>query len=229
MAITGENINTKLKILIQDDTNIRWTKDEICGWINSAQREILIHKPNANPTIGNVATVIGTKQSLPVGAIQLLDVTRNMGTTAMPAAGKVITNIPRSIIDRIAGWHKATTYVTSTVGVDHYAFDERFPTTFYVWPGLSDTGFVEGLYAALPTDLTISEGAIAGSIFNDLYETPILDYCAYRCYSKDAEYTENLQRAAAFYASFVGAITEKSKAEIGFAPVTHLESKKSDK
>lgn len=226
MAISGENINTKLKILLQDDTNVQWGKDEICGWINSAQREILIYKPNANPVMGNIPTVVGTKQGLPAGGIQLLDIPRNMGPTATPVAGKVITNIPRTMLDRITGWHKAAGHVTATVGADHYAFDERFPTVFYLWPGLSDTGWVEAVYSALPTDLTFSGGNIVGNIFNDLYETPILDYCAYRCYSKDAEYTGNVQRAAAFYASFSTALTGKTKSELGFAPESRFASTK---
>jgi hypothetical protein len=222
MAISGENINTKLTILLQDSANVRWTKEEVCGWINSAQREILIYKPNANPITGNIATVIGTKQTLPVGGIQLLDISRNMGPTATPVAGKAITNIPRTVIDRIPNWHVASSYVTPVIGVDHYAFDERFPTTFYVWPGLSAAGFVEGSYSALPTDLTFAAGAIVGTVFNDIYETPVIDYCAARCYAKDADYVGNAAKAQAYYASFMAAVAGKLKGEMSSGPTSSL-------
>lgn len=217
MAITGENINTKATQLLQDATNIRWTKTEMLGWINSAQREILIYKPNANPTLGTITAVAGSKQALPAGGIQLLEVVRNMGTGGA-TPGKAITNIDRNILDRtIPGWH-AITPVAASVGADHYAFDPRFPTTFYVYPPVAVNSTFEAIWSALPTDLTGNDTAIVGSIFNDLYETVILDYVLYRAYSKDSEFTGNAQRAATHYQAFIGALTGKTQAEVGLAP-----------
>ena len=217
MSISGENINAKSKILLQDGTNIRWTKTEMLGWINSAQREILIYKPNANPTLGNITTVAGSKQTLPAGGIQLLDLTRNMGSDGA-TPGKAITNIDRNILDTtIPGWH-ATTPVVATVGVDHYAFDPKFPTIFYVYPPIAASAKLEGVWSALPTDLTGDDTTITGNIFNDLYETVILDYVLYRAYSKDSEFTGNANRAVAHYQAFIAALTGKTKAEIGLAP-----------
>lgn len=229
MAITGETINSKLIELLQDQTNIRWTKGEICGWINSAQREILLHKPNANPVAGAIDLAIGTKQQLPTNGIQLLDITKNLGTTAVPVDGKVITNIDRKILDRVSTWHSSANRVTAAVGVDHYAFDPRFPTIFYVYPGLSEAAKAEGVYSSMPTDLGYVSGTTwnggantTGAIFNDLYETPIIDYCAYRCYAKDADYTGNDGKSVAYYQAFMAGITGKSKAELALAPISHL-------
>lgn len=217
MSITGENINEKAKVLLQDGTNIRWTKSEMLGWINSAQREVLIYKPNANPVIGTITAVAGSKQSLIAGAIQLLEITRNMGVGGA-TAGKAITNIDRNILDTtIPGWH-AVTPVAATAGVDHYVFDPRFPTIFYVYPPIAATATFEGVWSALPTDLTGNDTAIVGNIFNDLYETIILDYVLYRAYSKDSEFTGNANRAAAHYQAFIAALTGKTNAEKVLAP-----------
>jgi hypothetical protein len=217
MAITGESMNVKAQYVLMD-TNIRWTKTEMLGWINSAQREILIFKPNANPSVGNITAVVGSKQSLPVGGIQLLDVTRNMGANGT-TAGKVITNQLRSIFDvSMPGWH-AITPVASSVGADHYIFDPRFPTTFYLYPPVAAGSTVEAIWSALPTDLTGNDTAIVGSIFNDLYETVILDYVLYRAYSKDAEFA-NAARSQSHYQAFVAALTGKTQGEAGLAPAS---------
>lgn len=216
MSISGENINTKATLLLQDGTNIRWTKSELAGWINSAQREILIFKPNANPVTEAMVTVAGTKQTLPTGGIQLLEVIRNMGTGGT-TPGNAVTNIHRKILDvTIPGWHADT----ASAVTKHACFDERVPTVFYVYPPQpsSNMGYLEICYSKLPTDLTVSNDTISGNIFNDLYETVILDYVLYRAYSKDAEHTANANRAASHYQAFVQALTGKTQAEAGLAP-----------
>lgn len=202
-TITGQNISDKAHLLLQDQTNIRWTTDEILGWINSAQREILIYKPNANPTTGNITTVAGTKQNLPTGGIQLLDVVRTVN-------GNAITCIDRQILDvTIPGWHAA-----SSAAAKHYVFDPRNPTIFYVYPPSPGSVSIEAVYSALPTDLA----SLSSTIFNDLYETVILDYVLYRAYSKDSEHTANSQRATQHQNAFLSAITGKTRGEVGLAP-----------
>lgn len=225
MAITGEQLNSKLGILLQD-SNVQWTKEEVCGWINSAQREILIYKPNANPFYGNIPTVIGTKQNLPAGAIQLLDITCNMGT-AGTTRGKIITAFDRAILDRtMSSWQKPSSYVSASIGADHYTYDQRFPTVFYLYPGLTAASNVEGSYSRLPTDLTYATGTITGSIFNDIYETQILDYCGYRCHMKDTESPTSLAKSANFFQAFSSSLTAKSTGETTFSTTPSIQETK---
>jgi hypothetical protein len=224
MAITGTQINTKVGLILQDATNIRWTTSEMCGWINSAQREIIIYKPNANPVTEAMVTVAGTKQSIPTSGIQLLEVIRNMGTNGT-TAGNAITNINRNILDvTIPDWHTASASASSK----HFCFDERIPQVFYLYPPqpTSSMGYVEVCYSKLPTDLTESAGSISGSIFNDLYETVIIDYVLYRAYSKDSEHTANAQQSIAHYQAFVAALTGKTQSEVMLAPDQRFSSAK---
>ncbi len=203
MAITAQNIADKAELLLQDETNIRWTEAELLGWINSGQREIALYKPNAFTVVSTLTTVKGSKQDLPAGSIQLFDVIRTIG-------GNAITPVDRRILDvTIPGWH------TQPDGpAKHYAFDLRNPTVFYLFPPSPGSQSIEASWASLPSILQ----TMADTIFDDLYETALIDYVLYRAYSKDAEHTANQQRAAQHQQAFITALQGKSSAEAGFAP-----------
>lgn len=203
MPITAQNIADKAELLLQDQTNIRWTEAELLGWINSGQREIMIYKPNANPVTGTVTTVAGTKQELPTGGLQVLDVTRTVG-------GNAVTNIDRNILDvTLPDWHTQT-----AAAAKHYVFDPRNPKIFYLYPPSAGSVEIEVCYSSVPADVA----SMAGNIFNDLYETVLLDYVLYRAYSKDAEHTANQARATQHYQAFIAALQGKTGAEAGLAP-----------
>lgn len=203
MAITAQNIADKAELLLQDGTNIRWTEAEILGWINSGQREILIYKSNANPYLGVHTTAAGSKQELAAGGIQLLDVVRTVG-------GDAITAIDRRVLDvTIPGWHSQ-----ASGPAKHYVFDERFPQYFYLYPPAAASVSIEAVWSKIPTDIA----SMAGNIFNELYETVLLDYVLYRAYSKDSTHTANATRAQGHYQAFINALTGKTQGEVALAP-----------
>jgi hypothetical protein len=211
-TITGTNLADKAALLLQDTTNIRWTTAEILGWINSAQREIVLYKPNASVLNANAATLAGTKQTIPSPGLQLLDVVRNMGTGSVP--GRAITAIKRDILDvAIPDWHAAA---GAALSVKHFMFDARDPKTYYVYPPLTDaTQKLEIVMSTTPVDLVSVSSVIA---LDDIYETPIIDYILYRAYSKDSEHTANAQRALDHQKAFMQAVGGKAGAETAFAP-----------
>lgn len=211
-TITGQQIADKAELLLLDETNIRWTESEILGWVNSAQREIVLNKPNALTTNGVTQLVAGTKQTIPTAGISLIQVVRNMGT-AGTTPGRAITYVNREILDVTnPDWHSSTPNAT----VKHYAADVRDPKTFYVYPPQPGTNMnqVELIYSTNPTSL----GALSNNIsLDDVYETLILDYILYRAYSKDSE-TANAQKADYHYQTFLRALTSKSQGEVSMAP-----------
>lgn len=214
MAITGQNIADKAEILLQDESNVRWSEAELLGWINSGQREIAIAKPTAltSTTVMSLATGT-TKQAIPATGTQLLDVIRNMGTSGS-VPGKAINSIDRSMLDTtIPTWHSDS----NTAGIiTHYVFDRRNPKSFYVYPKAPATAlYIEILMAVTPTSLASLANAIA---YDDLYETVLIDYVLYRAYGKDGKNSANMQRSAAHYQAFVNAIGLKDKAEATLSP-----------
>lgn len=214
MAITGQNISDKVELLLQDETNVRWTEPELLGWINSGQREIALAKPNAlTSNTAMVLTAGSTKQTIPATGVQLLGVVRNMGPTGS-TPGRAITGIDRNVLDvTLPTWHSDA---NAAGEVKHYMFDPRDPKTFYVYPKAPATAlYVEVVMAINPTALASLASNIA---FDDVYETPLIDYVLYRAFSKDSEHTANQQRAASHYQAFQNALGLKSRGEAGLAP-----------
>lgn len=214
MAVTGQNIADKVELLLQDETNVRWTEPELLGWINSGQREIAIAKPNALTSNATMLLTAGsTKQNIPVAGIQLLDVVRNMGS-AGTAAGRAVTGIDRKILDSsLPTWHSDA---NSGSEVKHFTFDARDPKTFYVFPKAPATAlYVEIIMSINPTVLASLGSTIS---YDDIYEAVLIDYVLYRAYSKDSEHTTNMQRSAAHYQAFMNALGLKTRGEIGLSP-----------
>ena len=215
MAVTGQNIADKVEILLQDETNVRWTEAELLGWINSGQREVAIAKPNAltsNTTMQLTAS--STKQTIPATGIQLMEVVRNMGADGL-TPGRVITGIDRSVLDgTIPNWHSNA----NTAGViTHFTFDPRDPKTFYVYPKAPATAlYVELLISINPTQLASMASNIA---YDDIYETVLIDYVLYRAYGKDSKHTSNMQRSTNHYQAFQNALGLKSRGEMMLSPV----------
>ena len=215
MAVTGQNIADKAELLLQDETNVRWTETELLGWINSGQREIAIAKPNAltsNTTMQLTAS--STKQVIPATGIQLMEVVRNMGADGL-TPGRAITGIDRGVLDKtIPTWHSDA---NSSGDVKHFTADPRDPKTFYVWPKAPATAlYVELVMAISPTPLATMADTI---VFDDIYETVLIDYVLYRAYGKDSKHTANMERSTNHYQAFQNALGLKSRGEMMLSPV----------
>lgn len=212
-TIIARSVIEKAQIILQDTTGVRWPSDtELLGWLNDGQREIMVFKPNAN--VKNIAVKLGkgTKQTLPVDGVQLIDVVRNMGTDGV-TPGRSIRIVMREVLDaQVPGWHTST----ASSEVKHYTYAFLDPKTFYVFPPQppTDQGFAELVYGATPADATIN-GAIS---MDDIYQNVLMDYILYRAYSKDTEYAADQNRAAAHQSAYLSALTGKSKMELGANP-----------
>ena len=112
--------------ILQDTTNVRWSQQTLLNYLNDAQREIVLFRPDANPV--NEAftlTANSAKQTLPSAGLRLLSIYRNSNPTSKP-----ITNIQRRVLDdQIEDWHG-----TSATNVEHYVYDPLDPKVFYVYP-----------------------------------------------------------------------------------------------
>lgn len=206
-TITVASILTKVTTILQDASNVRWSADELILWLNDAQRELVLYKPNAYVTTAAVQCVAGTKQTLPSTAVSLIDIVRNMGTNGT-TPGNAIRAVSREILDtQVPNWHA----VTASATTKHFVYTSLNPKTYYVYPPqpASSQGYVELVYVALPTD-AVSGGVIT---LDDIYVTPIISYILFRAYSKDAEYAANATLAATYYQQFQGLMQGKISAE----------------
>lgn len=161
MAIASQSIIDRAEIILQDTTNVRWSESELIGWLNDGQREIVLLRPSANTINSAVQLVAGTKQSLPAGGLQLVKITRNMGTTGTDA-GNMISSALQMDMDAVnPNWHSEAAKAI----VKNYIYDERDPRVFYVYPQQpsSSRGYVEMVYSKPPVNVSTTGSVSSGS------------------------------------------------------------------
>lgn len=224
MAITVGSVVDKARAVLQDTTSVRWPDDELIGWVNDAQREIALIKPDASSKNETMPMVPGTKQSLPTDGLRLLRVVRNMTDATSNIGGRAIRLVSREILDaQQPEWHDPNTTGESAFGdvVKHYMYDEQDPLHFYVYPGISNIPngatipHIEIIYSGNPADVTQMADNIS---IPDLYQNAILNYVLYMAYMKDAEYAGNAQRASSHYQIFTAAVTGKGQVDVITTP-----------
>lgn len=214
--ITAQSIIDKASTLLLDIGNTRWTRAELLGWINDAQRQIVLLQPNATNKVSTLRLAAGTRQSIPSDGWTLLGVIRYMGTDGT-RAGRAVRLVSQQVMDAYnPNWHAATPSVVP----QSYIFDQQDQTVFYVYPPNTGNGYVQINYSPEPVDLT-SESQTIG--VRDIFQTAILDYVLYRACSKDAEYAPGLALASGYLQTFMATMGIKSETEVKNSPNQNLQ------
>ncbi|WP_461606590.1 phage adaptor protein [Aeromonas rivipollensis] len=214
-TVTVVTILKRVNTLLVDPTFTRWPKQELLDYYNDATKAIVLVRPDAYTKNVEFSCVAGTKQVLPSDALRLIEVLRN-------ANGKVVRFAPRKALDdSYPEWHSGKTAVT----VDNYTYEERDPKTFYLHPGPAAAVKVDVIYSVAPQSKVLADVDNAQSPaladLDDIYINPIIDFMLYRCFSKDAEYTANSNRAAGHYNAFLQQLGEKTQADAGMEARQH--------
>lgn len=207
------DILDRASIILQDATNVRFPNAELLKFFNDAQREVVLHRPDANMINTTLACVDGSKQSLPSAALRLIDIVRNVG-------GRSVTQVDRKILDEtLPNWHETA---AGSNGIEHFVYDPADPKNFYVYPkAASGTHSLEVVYSASTTDIVISDFSSSTTVISvdDVYANSILDYVLYRSYQKDSEFAGNANRAQMHYQSFANALGVKTQADGATTPI----------
>lgn len=198
---------------LSDHTHVRWTDAEIIDYINDAQRQIVLLRPDSNSRNESFQLASGSKQTLPARSTYLLRVTRNLGSDGN-TPGKVIFPTLRSALDsETPDWHTKT-----GAAVQHYIYDPNVDKkTFYVYP--SADGYIEIVYSTAPDEVS---GANDTLDLNDQWINAVLDWVLYRCFSKDSEYSGNAQQAAGYYQRFMEGLQISSVIEQNQNPIRRV-------
>jgi len=220
MAVTVQSVIDRVQKTLQDTTGVRWpVVDELVLWVNDAQREIALLKPDASAKNTTITLAAGTKQEIPSDGNALLRVVRNMSAASNGLGRRAVRIVQRDILDaQTPDWHNPTVTGDAAHGtvVKHYIYDEQNPRNFYVYPGIStaNTVFAEIIYSANPT--TVAQN---GNLdIPDIYANAVMNYVLYMAYMKDAEYAGNQQRAASHYQLFTASITGKGQVDAMTTP-----------
>lgn len=203
---TAQAIIDKVEILLQDTSNDRWSEPDLLVWLNDAQREVVKEKPDANPVIESIQLVAGSLQTLPTGAVQLLDVNCNMGLDGV-TAGDTITVVDRKFMDVfLPSWRAEA----ADREVTHVIYDpKRVPKKFWVYPQSPGTNYIEIITGKMPVDAELADELTLGQE----YDTALIHYVLFMAHSIDAEYSGSAELAQAYYAAFLNALGIRESVE----------------
>lgn len=207
----ASDIITRAASTLADTGNIRWPVAEHLNHINDAMREIVLVRPDAYSVTANLTLAGGTKQSIAAltpKPLRFLRAVRNMNVNnGGVLSGRAVREGSREVLDNeLPDWHLASPAAV----IQHFVFDNVTPTTFYVYPPANPGAVVEVVYSALPPAVSAAGETLA---LGDQYLAPLLDLVLYRCFSKDASYAGNMQRAQAHLQSASVALGVKMQAE----------------
>jgi hypothetical protein len=211
MTVTVQSVIDRAQTVLQDTTGVRWpVVAELVLWINDAQREIALLKPDASATNATVTLATGTKQDIPNGGNRLLRVVRNMSAASSGTGKRSVRIVDREVLDaQSPDWHDPTVAgdAAHTTIVKHYVYDDANPRNFYVYPGVAGNAYLEIIYSSNPTTV-----AQSGNLsIPDIFANAILNYVLYMAYMKDAEYAGNQQRASSHFQLFTASVTGKGQ------------------
>jgi hypothetical protein len=203
----------RARILLSDEdvSQYRWLDSELIDWINDAQRAVATVRPDASPDPKVVTLVAGSKQSIPADNFRLLDVVRNMAADGV-SPGRSVRIIERETLDQFNPyWHQST----KKAEVRHFTYDERTPTSYFVYPPVTAGTKIEAIFSKYPTKVSAIGDALS---LSEAYFEATLNYLMFRAYSKDTEFTASPQVAASYLAAFNGAMGIKTNKDNAYSP-----------
>ena len=96
---------------MQDNTNVRFPNDELLKFFNDAQKEVVLHRPDAKMVNESFSCANGSKQELPAATLRLIEIVRNVG-------GRAVTQVDRKILDEtLPNWHETA---AGTNKIEHF-------------------------------------------------------------------------------------------------------------
>ena len=201
-------IMARARRIIQDEKSVRWPLPELCDWLNDGLREIRIHKPALFSKTITIALMEGTRQQLPANCEHISRIIGNARTENSDRRAR-LSNV--TVVDQglmaisKPDWHDER---HKRQQVKHVIFDESDPRSFYVYPANDGTGHltVVGVQPHQNIAPTGTPTALASYDVNvpidDVYANALVDYCLYRLYAKDAQFSANAERAVLYYTQF---------------------------
>lgn len=125
MTIQASSVLKRCIDTLQDTTSVRWPVEELVRYLNDAQREVVLYRPDAMVTTVEKSLVAGSKQDLKaagLAAAKLIEITRNVNNSEQFFGGVRLIN--REILDsQKPDWHAETL----SGNIQHYMYDPRNP------------------------------------------------------------------------------------------------------
>jgi hypothetical protein len=110
MSVTVQSVIDRVQTTLQDTTGVRWpVVGELVLWVNDAQREIALLKPDSSAKNVTITLDTGTKQDIPNDGNRLLRVVRNMSAAVDGVGKRSVRIVAREVLDaQTPDWHDPT-------------------------------------------------------------------------------------------------------------------------
>ncbi|EGB0326529.1 TPA: DUF6682 family protein [Salmonella enterica subsp. enterica serovar Muenchen] len=191
-------VNTQL----MDTAWLRWPLSELCDYYNDAVRAVILARPDAGASVESLECVPGSRQSLPVGALRLIDVIR-------VTDGNALLPVPRDVLDHdYPDWHNVN-------GVpERYVYSEITPRIFYLFPAPDKSVSIDAVVCRIPDVVTISGLEDKTEIrIDEAYVNPLVDWMLFRAFSKDVAAGANTALAMQHYQAFADQLGIKQNSD----------------
>ena len=192
----------------------RITGADWIDFINDAQKQLVLVRPDANVQVESIQTVAGAKQTLPSDGQLLIDILYNMGTDGS-TRGTPITYVDRETFDFLdTDWQTETPSDTIT---QHYTYDKRMPRIYFIYPKAvaGSLPYLEIATSKIPTDLSTINSELE---IDDLFVNAIKDYALYLAYSMDTDSKVNTALAQWYYNAFYQALKQEVDSSTKVSP-----------
>lgn len=201
-------VNTQLL----DTLMLRWPLAELCDYYNDAVRAVILARPDAGAVAEAVVCIPGSRQSLPTGALRLIEVIRLTD-------GDALLPVPRDVLDHdYPGWH------TMTGVPERYVYSEITPRVFYLFPAPEESVSIDAVICRIPEATTIINLEDKTEVpVDEAYVNPVVDWMLYRAFSKDAAGGANTGQAMQHYQAFADQMGIKQNTDRFMAQMKHAQ------
>lgn len=191
---------------LQDESHVRWKREEILDYFNAAQRAFAEQRPDQLVQELDL-TISGWRHELAANIHTLMDVTNNGNT-----ARKRITKTDVWVLDAtVPGWRASAPQRE----VLHFMHDIRNPRELLFYPPAVANTIVRAVVQLAVTDLA-NEG-LQPSV-PERWMDALRHFVLFRAWSKDAEFGGNKELAANHLLLFNQILGVQSKAANEMAP-----------
>lgn len=179
MTIAVVDVLGRVNTQLRDPGFIRWAKSELLGYFNDAVRAVVLKRPDATAAVIPFECAAGVRQQLPESVYQLIDIVGQDSGRAVVPADRVTLDTADPMWRTISG----------EVSAEAFLYNPALPQYFMLYPGVADGVMLEIAASLYPVEVTLEdldeEDPVAMAI-SDIFINPVVDWCLYRAFSKDA-------------------------------------------
>ncbi len=205
---------TQVRYALNDPSAATWSDStHLIPALNDALRALVSVRPDAASTTAVRLLSPGTQQSIPDDGTRLLRIIRNAGESGLSSIGRAIRRVSLDTLDAsMPTWHEAT----GQTEIREYAYDERVPREFWVYPPVATTPTIGVLLTYVKTLTAITATSDTFPV-DDFFAPAVEAFMLYRLLGGDDESSPNYQAAQAQFAAFQTLLGLKSGGDAAMA------------